>query len=292
MSSLKQSIFWVAFYLIIVVTLAQFDYSSTPIIDFAKYFYLMAIVVIPATVFFPSIAKINFFVPMVIWGCTYLVLAQVLDRSASAPSGSVAIIVLEFVLVEVGAWLGYQLAFGISHAESLMDALALSAFPNDVHDIDLENKRIKLELTRSRRYDRPLGLVVIESESDDRKIARQMLKSVQQDLMSRFTLARIGQIISDRIRQTDLVLRDHHGRFVILCPETDLESAILLGSRVAQDVEERTDFHVLWGVAAFPEDALTFDDLLLKARERLARSMPVEKKHDVEMFESQSEVKL
>jgi GGDEF domain-containing protein len=117
-----------------------------------------------------------------------------------------------------------------------------------------------------------LSLVVIESESDDQKTTREMLKSVQQDLLNRFTSARVGQIIDDRIRQTDLVLRDHRGRFVILCPETNLENTIMLATRIAGAVKERTNLRVLWGVAAFPEEALTFDDLLHKATERLVQS--------------------
>jgi hypothetical protein len=59
---------------------------------------------------------------------------------------------------------------------------------------------------------------------------------------------------------------------VILCPETNLENTILLAKRIAQAVKERTNLHVLWGVAAFPEEALTFEDLLQKASERLIHS--------------------
>ena len=291
MSTLKNSIFWVALYLGAVLVLAQFDYADSPIIDFAKYFYLTVMVTVPSVIFFPSIAKIPAVIPMIIWGSIYLVMLQVLDRTASAPNSTFPIVLLEFILVEIGVYLGYQLAYGISHAESIMDALALSAFPNKVRDIELEGERIKIELTRSRRYDRPLGLVVIEPESEDGIVAREMLKSVQQDMLHRFTLARIGQIINDRIRQTDFVVKDHHRRFIILCPETDLENTILFGSRISQAVEERANFHVLWGVAAFPEEALTFDDLLFKARERLARSIPSDKR-DLDILESQSEVRV
>ncbi len=102
-----------------------------------------------------------------------------------------------------------------------------------------------------------------------------MLKSIQHDLLSRFTSARVGQIIDDRIRQTDLVLRDYKGRFIVLCPETELASASLLAKRISQAIKERTSLRVLWGIAAFPEEALTFDDLLQKARERLTLSTPV-----------------
>jgi GGDEF domain-containing protein len=71
------------------------------------------------------------------------------------------------------------------------------------------------------------------------------------------------------------VLRDRRGRFIILCPETDLENASLLAKRISQAVKERISLRVLWGVAAFPEEALTFDDLLQKARERLIDSVLV-----------------
>ena len=102
-----------------------------------------------------------------------------------------------------------------------------------------------------------------------------MLKSIQYDLLSRFTSARVGQIIDDRIRQTDLVLRDHKGRFVVLCPETDYSSASLLAKRISQAIKERTSLRILSGVAAFPEEALTFEDLMQKARDRLVDSEPL-----------------
>jgi hypothetical protein len=60
---------------------------------------------------------------------------------------------------------------------------------------------------------------------------------------------------------------------MVLCPETDFPNASLLAQRIAQAIKERTSLRVLWGVAAFPEEALTFEDLLQKARERLTDSI-------------------
>jgi hypothetical protein len=275
MTNLKRSFFWAAIYLALIFVLGQTDYAGRPIINFASYFYLAVIVAVPVTLFFPSISRVSVYVPLSVWAGVYLVLLQIINRNYSANEGELPVIVLEFLLLEGGVWFAHQLAVQISHAESVMDALALSAFPNRANDIDSENLRIKIELTRSRRYRRPLSLVVIESESEDEKTTREMLKGIQHDLLNRFTSARVGQIIDDRIRQTDLVLRDRRGRFIILCPETDLENASLLAQRIAQAVKERTSLHVLWGAAAFPEEALTFDDLLQKARERLIDSFRV-----------------
>ena len=243
-------------------------------------------IAIPVTLFFPSISRVSTYVPLLVWAGFYLVLLQTIDRNESAIQGEFSVIVLEFILLEVGVWFSHQLAVQISHAESIMDALALSAFPNRAHDIEAENKRIKIELTRSRRYRRPLSIVLIESESNDEKTTREMLKSIQHDLLSRFTLARLGQIIDDRIRQTDLVLKDHAGRFIILCPETDLENAMLLSKRMAQSVKERMDLEIKCGVAAFPDEALTFDDLLYKARQRISEPGPMTDVHE-EAGESQ-----
>lgn len=275
MTFLKRSFLGAAIYLAVIFVLGQADYADRPIINFANYFYLAVMVAVPLTLFFPSISRTSPYVPLIVWAGVYLALLQFIDRSLSASKEELSIVVLEFVLLEVGVWLAHRLALQISHAESIMDALALSAFPHRAHDIEAENQRIKIELTRSRRYHRPLSVLVIQFEPEDDKVTMEMLKSVQHDLLSRFTFARVAQIIDDRIRQTDLVLRDHKGRFIVLCPETDLPNASLLAKRIAQAIQERTSLGVLWGVAAFPEEALTFEDLLQKARERLIHTMSV-----------------
>jgi GGDEF domain-containing protein len=278
MTNLKRSFFGAAVYLAVIFVLGQADYADRPLINFANYFYLAVLVAMPLTLFFPKISRISVYVPLLFWAVVYIALLQLINRNYSANRGELAVIALEFMMLEVGVWFAHQLASQISHAESIMDALALSAFPNRARDIESETQRIKIELTRSRRYHRPLSVVMIQSESDDEKLIREAFKNIQHDLMSRFTSARVGQIVDDRVRQTDLVLRDYQGRFIVLCPETDLPNASLLAKRISQAIKERTNLRVLWGVAAFPEEALTFEDLLQKARQRLidSNSLPGE----------------
>lgn len=279
MTSLKRSFFGAAVFLAVIFVLGQADYADRPLINFANYFYLAVLVAMPLTLFFPRVSRISVYGPLLFWALVYMILLQLINRNYSANKGELPVVALEFMMLEIGVWFAHQLAVQISHAESIMDALALSAFPNRARDIESENQRIKIELTRSRRYHRPLSVVIIQSESEDEKITREAFKNIQHDLMSRFTSARVGQIIDDRVRQTDLVLRDYKGRFIVLCPETDFDNAALLAKRIAQAIKERTSLRVLWGVAAFPEEALTFEDLLQKARERLtddSTSLPSE----------------
>ncbi len=283
MTNLRRSFFWAAVYLAIILVLGQADYAGRPIINFASYFYLAVMIAVPVTLFFPGLSRLPVYVPLAIWAAIYLVLLQILDRTVSTASIEFPVIVLEFILLEAGVWFAFRLAFQISDAESVMDALALGAFPNRVKDVESESLRIKVEFTRSRRYHRPLSILVLEADYAEKIKTREIVKSIQLDLMNRFTLARIGQIIDDLIRQTDLVMKDHRGRFLLLCPETDLAHVLLLAKRIEQAIREKVDLKVRCGVASFPDEALTFDDLMKKASERLANEVSLK---DMAVLES------
>lgn len=269
MTNLRRSFFWAALYLALILVLGQADYIGRPIINFASYFYVVAMIGVPVTLFFPGVTRVSTKVPMLAWAGIYSLLLLLIDRQLTTTSSDLSIVVLEFVLLEAGIWLAHQLAQQINHAESIMDELAVGAFPHRAQELDEASNRVKIEFTRSRRYHRPLSILLMEVDPEVHKENGQALKNIQSDIVNRFTSARIGQIIDDRIRQTDLVLRDRQWSYVIICPETDYSSVLLLARRISESVKEKTGYSILWGIAAFPEEALTFDDLMKKARERL-----------------------
>ncbi|HMX18994.1 MAG TPA: hypothetical protein PLD33_08185 [Anaerolineales bacterium] len=273
MTNLKRSVLSIAFFLFGILVLGQLDRSDTPIINFASYFYLLAIFIVPVMVFVPSLHKISVVVPMVFWGAVYFGIFQLTDRGNTG-SLDVEVVVLELVIIEVGVWLSFQLALGIERSESLMDVLAQGTFPHRALEIDLANEQIKVEFSRSRRYHRPLSLLVLHAFPQDEAVVREMLMSLQRDVLTRLSNARVGQAIGESIRQTDLLVRDKVGRYIVLCPETDLESVYLLADRLSKIVVERTGLHVNCGVASFPDEALTFEDLLHLARDRSKQPLP------------------
>ena len=258
-------------YLAAVFVLGQADYLGRPIMNFASYFYLVAMIGVPVTLFFPYVTRISTVVPLAFWAGVYVLLSLFINRSRTTDSHDFSIIILEFILLEVGIWFAYQLALQITHTESVIDELATDVFPHRAQELDEGSQRVKIEFSRSRRYHRPLSLLLLEVDPEHQRDNREVLKTIQNDILNRFTSARVGQIIDDRIRQTDLVLRDRRWCYVILCPETDLSAVLLLAGRMTETVKEKTGLSVLWGVAAFPEEALTFDDLLKKARMRLTQ---------------------
>ena len=173
----------------------------------------------------------------------------------------------------MGVWLSYQLAYGISHAESVMDLMAMSAFPSRTIDINEASRQIKIEITRSRRYHCPLGLIVIEARSDEKFTNTELVFAIKNDLSNRFSFSRIGQVLDDNIRQTDMLFRERYNRFVVLCPETNLQNAQILAERISDVIQNKISVKVSWAVAAFPDDALSFDDLLEAAKSKLTKLM-------------------
>ena len=271
MSNLKRSLFWVAFYLAIIFFLGQLDRADRPIINLASYFYLLVFVVVPCMILIPSFYRAPLFISMIFWASIYFALSRILERSLSAPD-TVETVIIEVFLLELGVWLSYQLAADIAHSESLVDTMAQSAFPNMAIELGEASGRISEEITRSRRYRRPLSLLMVQAVPENNEVYRELFKTFQRDMLSRFSSARMGQLIGEQIRQTDLLLRDRVGRFVVLCPETDKENVMVLGDRIYEVLKEGTGLNVSWGCSSFPDEALTFDDLTNKARESLKLS--------------------
>lgn len=272
MSNLKRSLFWVAFYLAIVFFLGQLDRVDRPVVNLASYFYILIFIVVPCIILIPSFYRAPQFISMIFWASIYFALSRVLDRSLSAPD-SFETIFVEVVLLELGVWLSYQLAVDLAHSESLVDTMAQSAFPNQATELETASSLISNEVTRSRRYHRPFSVLIFQVAPENKDAYQELFRNFQRELLNRFSSARMGQLIGERIRQTDILLRDRVGRFVVLCPETNKENALLLGERINDALKDGTGLKISWGCSSFPDEALTFDDMVARAREQTKLSI-------------------
>jgi len=130
------------------------------------------------------------------------------------------------------------------------------------------------ETSRAERYNRPLSLLLIDS--DHLKVVNDQEGHQTGDQL----LIELAAIITQQCRISDTVIRYGGDEFVVLLPETDAAGARLLGERVRSEVEEyammsgerevRTTVSV--GVASFPADAPDARSLLSRADSALYRS--------------------
>ena len=120
---------------------------------------------------------------------------------------------IQFLLVLIAAGLAFEVGRQIGQVTDLLKGLSKRTYPNRTLDLSAAEDRISAELTRSRRYQHPLSVLVVQMNS----YARSKLEehpNLQRDILAQFASAKVGQIINERARETDLIMRDEQGRFV------------------------------------------------------------------------------
>lgn len=118
--------------------------------------------------------------------------------------------------------------------------------------------RIHYEIARSRRYERPLSLILLvwsKGTAGQRAAATDL---------------RLEQLLQPNIRRIDFGLRlDAADRLAVMCPETDATAAKVCADRLQVMLRRELALPVDCAVAAFPDHAVTFQGLLDHAERQL-----------------------
>lgn len=122
------------------------------------------------------------------------------------------------------------------------------------------------ELARSKRYVKPLSLVMFDV--DDFKVFNDTYGHPMGDQV----LIAVAEILDDTLRDCDYVFRYGGEEFLAILPEADIQAALHAAERCRQGIEAEAgrylDPHIKCritvsvGVAAFPRDGETTDGLL------------------------------
>lgn len=273
MSDLKLSITILVSYVIAVLGIANIDAFQESIVDFnPAFFVLIAIIVFSELMITGNIirqgVKISYYTVIVFWIVVYI-LAWVFYFGNDRP---IQVQIIQLLLVAISAGLAYDVGKRIGKTDRILDGLSSGAYPNRARDIQDARDLITSEITRSRRYHHPLSLLAFRLEKPNNKDGWKGNVPLENDMLERFAIAKTSQILSDLARNTDIVLRDKNGQFVLLCPETDANDISILADRISAAVDESLNSQINWGGAAFPDEALTFDDLLQTAMKRLSQN--------------------
>lgn len=170
-----------------------------------------------------------------------------------------------FVLLLVTVVLSHRVAQGFLEFRSAVETVTL-AMPNGnkrLRNLEDTREMVDVEMVRSRRFERPLSLVMIQADTSSINMQmHRIVQEVQRGMMQRYVLATMAHVLSRTLRRTDIVVEDAQpGRLLLVAPETNDAEATQMGSRVARLIQERLGIGASYGVAAFPQQALTFEDL-------------------------------
>jgi diguanylate cyclase (GGDEF)-like protein len=130
------------------------------------------------------------------------------------------------------------------------------------------------EIERSRRFDRPLSLVMIDIDN---------FKQFNDDyghLLGDEALKAVALLLRDNLRSIDIAARYGGEEFVLILPETNNEQALIVAEKVRRCIEglriahhhEQLRVTVSLGIATFPDQALEKKSLIASADDALYTS--------------------
>jgi hypothetical protein len=215
--------------------------------------YLFGTLAIGAILILPFFSKFPSYLAFPFWGLAYLLFLPNLADGDALQHMFTAITLMHAAMVagitSLTHWYARKLDGYMRRDRVPVES---SSAPPLLED---EMESIKYEITRARRYNRPISVIIIQP------IAKAF-GAVEKAVLSK-TLSRI-------FRRTErLYAMRKQGRYLIFCPETTNSSAEMLVNRIRIMVHREQDVHFNYGLATFPDQELTFEGLLSRAEENL-----------------------
>ncbi len=276
MNSLRRRFILLLIWLIASLSIERLDLGSMDTIDLEPVTY----VVIAAVALLPWFSVFQKRSPLWVVALGWVALGTALAFDPSPKFGSVHtyLTLVEFILVAGAAVLAHRAAEALDEFRRAVEIITLRDRNDRLHSFSDAQEAIQTQMSVSRRMHRPLSVIVLEADARSlNMMIHRFVQELQRSMMQRYVLAVTARVLARHLRRTDLIIEDGKpGRLIVVAPETSEEKAELLGDRLVHLVQDRLGITARYGVAAFPDRSLTFEDLLETAQQHLRRSQQSE----------------
>jgi GGDEF domain-containing protein len=179
--------------------------------------------------------------------------------------------VTEGAAIAVTTILAYWVGQGIGEFESAVARITIGPAENQPGSFADGQAEMYREVRRARHHHRPLSLMAIGIEDGSVQVVLdRMVRETQQALMKRYVLSDVARALCKELEDYNLIAQanDH---FLVLVPEASAQDVQGLSTRLGQAVSEQVGVTLRIGAASFPDDAVTFESLMGKARAEMVR---------------------
>lgn len=270
--------------ILLLTTLAVFfniervDFGEVNIIDIDTFVYVLGLAAVLSLIIIPILRRSNAAVSIVLWISLYLSIKLLFfyffnDRPLLGGLYTyLTITELTFILIIV--WLGHYFAAGLYEFEEAVKRITFSGSNRRIRQYHEADEDIQVEMFRSRHNHHPLSIIVVEPDVQSIQTTfYRLVQEFQQTMLSSYVINNMAQTLSKYLRRTDLILEQREkGRFIIVCPETNTNDSELLVEYIQNVALEQLGTSVVYGVATFPREAVTFEELVRQAESKLQHS--------------------
>ena len=282
MTSFERSFLVFIVYLTVFYNIERIDLGQENIIDISSVVYVWVLFTILAIFLVPFLRKVK--TPLLILlSAGFYILARIAVSSFYVRPiwGGVYtyLTITEISLLAIAIYLAGEVRKHQDDFKQALENLTLTGLSHRIQHKNDAYEDIQKEILRSRRHHYPLSVIVVEPDAASVNIAlNRSVLEFQKAMMSRYATNNLMRLASNMLRRTDLIIDQviDHDSFVILLPDTDATEAGSLCTRFQELVNSRMGIHIDYGHSTFPDEALTFDDLVFQADQKIQHGPPVE----------------
>jgi len=271
MKRLPISIIILILFLAFFFNLERIDVGNQELININTFVYVLSTVAVVFIVMLSVLRRMNITLLLFLWNLVYFGLKLTVYSEHPFWGGYYSYITLvEFTMFSVGIVIAHWVGANMDDFEKAVENITFSEIKHASNLRDAVDS-INNEIYRSRRYNHPLTMIMVEPLKGSKEmILNQSVREVQESMISRYVSISLARALREYIRRTDmLVEQPDKGRFIVITPETNKIESDRVVSKIYQAASS-IGAEVAVGLCAFPNDALTLEDMLCRAELDLA----------------------
>ena len=270
--------------ILLLTTLALFfnverlDFGEANVIDIASFVYVLGLAAVLSLILIPILQRSNVAVSIALWTSIYLsskfLLFHFFKGRPLLGGLFTYLTITELVFILILVWLSHNFAAGLYEFEEAVKRITFSDSNRRIRQYHEADEDIQVEMFRSRHNHHPLSIIVVEPDAQSLQTTlHRLVQEFQQTMLSSYVINNMAQTLSKYLRRTDLILEQREkGRFIIVCPETNANDSELLVEYIQNVALEQLGTSVVYGLATFPKEAVTFEELVRQAESKLQHS--------------------
>jgi hypothetical protein len=256
----------------IFLTIERLDFGQSNVIDIHSFVYVLSVTAVVLTILLLGLAKVPVYHLLSFWIGIFIFLKLAVFNQRPFLGGVYTYLTLtEAAFLLLLVYLAYRVAWELWDFQEAVRYVSWADAGQHLLKVEEADAKIRREMMRSRHFHRSLSVVIAQPASQNlEEVTPQLVAEIQQRTAQFYLKAQLAKLIGEQIRVVDIVMEDkENGRFIILCPEIDSQGSNLLTERIYKAVKDQANVDVSFGVASFPDQALTFESLLTRADHHL-----------------------
>jgi hypothetical protein len=273
MNNPRLSFFLLIAQLTFLFNIERLDFQQDNIVNIETYVYILVFSAVVSVIIIPTLWRYKVYYGLALWLGIYAVLKTFLVWNGSSEISGFAlyIVIVEVAMISLSVGLAYNVAVQIHDLEETLKNIVFSSNGTLLRTVGEADTEIQREIYRSRRFGHSLSLVLVDiGDEPVSPELNRITKEFENSIRNHYVVVSIARAITNILRRTDILVENQgSGRFVLLAPETSLEAGTKMAERINSRAQRELGISVHTSVVSFPDDALTFDELVNAAEGKL-----------------------